>query len=143
MAVGPNHITKPCCLDCLKDFSREEDVFLCPNCNLPVCEEMCAYGEEHSKECEVFASLDEKIHIVDMSEPHSVYWSVTTLRALKLRESDPGMYSIIERMMSHMEAHARNQNHQVIRNNQEIISKKRKELHKDLNNMTAYRFDSK
>ena len=104
---------------------------------------MCAYGEEHSKECEVFASLDEKIHIVDMSEPHSVYWSVTTLRALKLRESDPGMYSIIERMMSHMEAHARNQNHQVIRNNQEIISKKRKELHKDLNNMTAYRFDSK
>ena len=114
MAVGPNHVTLPCCLDCLKD-SPTEDVFLCPNCNLPVCEEMCAYGEEHSKECEVFASLDEKIHIEDMSEPHSVYWSVSTLRALKLRESNPSTFSIIERKMSHMEAHARNQNHQVMK----------------------------
>lgn len=107
LAVGPNHITLPCCLDCLKE--SPEGGFQCPNCNLPVCEEMCAYGEEHTKECQIFANLEDKIQVEDFSQPHSVYWCITSLRVMRLRDEDPKKYDIIERMMSHKEAHAKNE----------------------------------
>ena len=73
--------------------------YLCPKCNLPMCEEMCAYGEEHAKECQIFEKLDPKLSIEDFSKSNSLYWCITALRALTLRESDPHKYDIIKRMM--------------------------------------------
>ena len=36
--------------------------YTCPNCGFPMCEEMCAFGEDHAaKECAVFARIKEKI----------------------------------------------------------------------------------
>ena len=64
---------------------------------------MCAFGEEHSKECQVFSSLEDKISVEDFTRPHKVYWSITTLRLLWLRQEQPDRYAIIERMMSHTE----------------------------------------
>ena len=64
-----------------------------------MCEEMCAYGEEHSKECQIFEKLDPKLAIDDFSKSSSLYWCITALRALTLRESDPQKYDIIKRMM--------------------------------------------
>ena len=105
MAIGPNHITLPCCLNCLKE--SKPNGFLCPKCNLPVCDEMCAFGEEHTKECCIFSNLEKKIHIDDFTKPNPIYWSITTLRVLKMRKDDPKKYGIIERMMSHMDERAR------------------------------------
>ena len=46
----------------LVQTSQVDGGYVCPECNLPVCEEICAYGEEHgAKECKIFAALDEKI----------------------------------------------------------------------------------
>ena len=68
---------------------------------------MCAFGEEHTKECCIFSNLEKKIRIDDFTKPNSVYWSITTLRVLKMRKDDPKKYGIIERMMSHMDERAR------------------------------------
>lgn len=105
LAVGPNHTALPCCLDCMKLASPGG--YACPKCNLPVCEEMCAFGEEHTKECSIFAGLADKIKIEDYGIPHNVYWSITILRVLHLRDSDPERFAMVQRMMDHNEEHAK------------------------------------
>lgn len=81
------------------------DGYVCSQCNLPVCEEMCEKGEEHSKECKVLSRAAVKVE--DMSQPHKVYWCITTLRLLRYRHQDPDRYAIVERMMDHNEEHSK------------------------------------
>ena len=49
--VGPNHDTYPVCMECLLPVDGS---FLCPECNLPLCNEAC-YEKRgyHSAECEL------------------------------------------------------------------------------------------
>ena len=87
LAMGPNHTALPCCLDCMRSLGS--DCYTCPKCGLPVCEEMCAYGEEHSKECEIFSAVEPKLKVEDFSVPSPIYWCITVTRILILRDSDP------------------------------------------------------
>ena len=68
---------------------------------MPVCEEMCALGEEHTKECDILSRIKDKKIIEDFKEPAKIYWTITTLRCLHWREADPSKYAIIQRMMDH------------------------------------------
>ena len=49
--VGPNHDTYPVCMECLLPVDGS---FLCPECNLPLCNEAC-YEKRgyHNAECEL------------------------------------------------------------------------------------------
>ena len=67
LAMGPSHQALPCCPDCMKPLSPGG--YLCPLCNMPVCEEMCAMGEEHAKECCVLQQLEEKLDIEHFDRP--------------------------------------------------------------------------
>ncbi len=102
LALGPSHDARPCCMDCMKPLNVK-DSYLCPKCNLPVCEEMCSLGEEHSKECSILAGcgLDGR----DLASLTSIYWSLGSLRLLRWRDEEPAKYDIIERMMDHNEEH--------------------------------------
>ena len=71
-----------------------------------VCEEMCAYGEEHQKECQIFSKVEPQLKVEDFSTPSPIYWCITAIRLLVLRESDPIKYGIVTRMMDHNEEHA-------------------------------------
>ena len=71
-----------------------------------VCEEMCAYGEEHQKECQIFSKVEPRLKVEDFSTPSPIYWCITAIRLLVLRESDPIKYGIVTRMMDHNEEHA-------------------------------------
>ena len=73
---------------------------------IPVCEEMCAYGEEHQKECQIFSKVEPQLKVEDFSTPSPIYWCITAIRLLVLRESDPIKYGIVTRMMDHNEEHA-------------------------------------
>ena len=43
--------------------------YLCPECNFPLCGEMCAYGGEHAdRECKVFSGVEPKIEIKDFTK---------------------------------------------------------------------------
>ena len=43
--------------------------YLCPECNFPLCGEMCAYGGEHAdRECKVFSRVEPKIEIKDFTK---------------------------------------------------------------------------
>lgn len=105
LAFGPNHTALPCCLDCMKSLGKE-DTYVCPECGLPVCEEMCAYGEEHQKECQIFSKVEPRLKVEDFSTPSPIYWCITAIRLLVLRETDPIKYGIVTRMMDHNEEHA-------------------------------------
>ena len=70
-----------------------------------MCEEMCAFGEEHSKECQIFSKLPEKLTIEDYSSSHNLYWCITVIRVLSLRDTDPKRYAIVDRMMDHNHEH--------------------------------------
>ena len=74
--------------------------------SIPVCEEMCAYGEEHQKECQIFSKVEPQLKVEDFSTPSPIYWCITAIRLLVLRESDPIKYGIVTRMMDHNEEHA-------------------------------------
>ena len=85
-ALGPAHDSLPSCLNCFK-VANPEDGYLCPKCHLPVCDEMCAEGEEHAKECAILAALQTQDHLVkDYSRPSETYWCKSTLRLLRLRK---------------------------------------------------------
>ena len=84
LALGPAHDSLPSCLNCLK--LSPPDGYLCPKCGLPVCDEMCAEGEEHSKECVILQKLDRQEHVEDYTSPAPIYWCIATLRLLRLRK---------------------------------------------------------
>lgn len=85
LALGPAHDSLPSCLNCLK--LSAPDGFLCPKCGLPVCDEMCAEGEEHSKECCILQKLDpQERRVQDYTKPSPIYWCIATLRLLRLRK---------------------------------------------------------
>ena len=91
---------------CALDDFQVDGSYLCPKCGFPMCEEMCAYGEDHSSlECPVFAAMDEPVAIDDFDEAHPVYWNITVLRALLLKEREPDKYGVVKRMMDHNEMH--------------------------------------
>ena len=47
--------------------------YLCPECNFPLCGEMCAYGGEHAdRECKVFSRVEPKIEIKDFTKEEKV-----------------------------------------------------------------------
>ena len=67
------------------ESSQVDGSYLCPKCNFPMCEEMCAFGEEHSdKECAVFAALDDKINVDDFEDTNPIYWNVAVVRGTGL-----------------------------------------------------------
>eukprot|EP00096_Caligus_rogercresseyi_P012657 TRINITY_DN5373_c0_g1_i1.p1 TRINITY_DN5373_c0_g1~~TRINITY_DN5373_c0_g1_i1.p1 ORF type:complete len:578 (-),score=111.95 TRINITY_DN5373_c0_g1_i1:77-1810(-) len=102
LAYGPNHSSLPTCMECMR---RVEEPFLCLRCNLPLCDEMCGFGEEHAKECSVFSKIKPKLSVKSMNARDPIYWSITTVRALTLKKTDPERYSIIKRMMDHNPEH--------------------------------------
>ena len=76
LLTGPSHAAVPSCLDCMR---KVDGSYLCPECNFPLCGEMCAYGGEHAdRECKVFSRVEPKIEIKDFTkgererERHSV-----------------------------------------------------------------------
>ena len=53
-AYGPNHDSPPVCLECL---SRVDGSYLCPDCQLPLCGQLCYEkkgGHHATAECQVF-----------------------------------------------------------------------------------------
>ncbi len=46
--VGPYAKTVPGCLQC---FKKVDESFLCPGCNFPMCDAVCANGVLHKDEC--------------------------------------------------------------------------------------------
>ena len=105
MLMGPNHTAAPSCLDCMR---KVDGSYLCPECNFPLCGEMCAYGEEHaSRECKVFATVEPKIEIKDFARADPIYWNVTVVRGLLMKEAEPDKWAVLERMMDHNEERRR------------------------------------
>ena len=52
-AFGPDHDTVPVCLECLK---RVDGSYLCPDCDLPLCDEACyEKRDQHKVECQILS----------------------------------------------------------------------------------------
>jgi sugar (pentulose or hexulose) kinase len=51
------------------------------------------------QECAVFQKLDPKLSIENLGTSNSIYWCITALRLLHLKDRDPQKYDIVKRMM--------------------------------------------
>ncbi|XP_059094035.1 uncharacterized protein LOC131889058 isoform X1 [Tigriopus californicus] len=103
LAMGPNHHSKPSCLECMR---KVDGSYLCPKCQFPMCEEMCSLGEDHSgNECEIFTGIADKILLSDYEQANPKYWNITVLRLLLNKLKDPRKYDIILRMEDHLSEH--------------------------------------
>ena len=69
-ALGPSHDSLPSCLNCFK--LSAPDGYLCPKCQMPVCDEMCSEGETVIQ----FATIKVLSYIYAVSS--SVYWKFNT-----------------------------------------------------------------
>jgi len=99
IASGPNHtLVENHCLNCLK---KMENNYRCSKCAWPVCDEECEIGENHSIECATLAEHKDEIDVELLLEKSVLYWPISALRILLLSKSNPGTWSIIQRMMSH------------------------------------------
>ena len=47
--TGPYTPTSPLCLACYTPVDMASDPFLCPDCNLPMCNQQCAASEVHQQ----------------------------------------------------------------------------------------------
>ena len=98
--LGPNQKTAPACLECLQPVNGE---YLCPECSLPLCGSNCTNGRNHLPECHVFSqklptNFKFRINFEDKkwennNSPSSEYSCITPLRALKLKNNNPEMWS--------------------------------------------------
>lgn len=108
LAMGPNHQSKPSCLECMR---KVDGSYLCPKCQFPMCEEMCSLGEDHSgNECEIFSRIADKILLSDYEQASPKYWNITVLRVLLNKLKDPRKYDIILRMEDHLSEHKKEDN---------------------------------
>ena len=59
-----------------------EDAYLCPECDLPLCDEKCAAGVHRELECPVLARNKGKVRIKDMDGAtlHPFYQCIAPLR---------------------------------------------------------------
>ena len=79
VAWGPNHDSPPLCLSCLSPVTGD---FVCPDCGLPLCDEICARGEHSRWECRIFRERKLVVNITDFTGSYSpFYQSVTALRS--------------------------------------------------------------
>ena len=79
VAWGPNHDSPPLCLSCLSPVTGE---FVCPDCGLPLCDEICARGEHSRWECRIFRERKLVVNITDFTGSYSpFYQSITALRS--------------------------------------------------------------
>nr|XP_040573959.1 uncharacterized protein LOC121122947 [Lepeophtheirus salmonis] len=109
---GPNHDTKPVCLECLKPLN-EEDHADCPNgCGYPLCNNQdCWNGPNHNIECEIFRNLKTNFkmkvkfnRIDNMGKELKLapeYGCITPLRLAASKYKDKKLWSLLQSLMDH------------------------------------------
>ncbi|XP_015513089.2 SET domain-containing protein SmydA-8-like [Neodiprion lecontei] len=103
LVEGPPLETGPVCLGCYAVLTPKSAV-PCGKCGWP----LCGLCRDHGPECEFTVKYkDEKVSITDFVFPHPTYRCITTIRALHLREADPGLYEKFLNLEDHAEEQER------------------------------------
>ena len=101
IAVGPQNMTSPVCLECGKEVDGS---YLCGLCNMPMCDDKCQVGSTHYMECQIFRTLKDKIKINDFKDKESpIYQCITPLRLLMKKNTHPKWYRRLVFLMDHKE----------------------------------------
>ena len=85
VAVGPVHSTLPVCLECYQFVNLDYE---CEGCGFPMCDQLCAGGETHAQECQVFRAAGAKVKIIRADQEMVEYQVIMVLRLLLGSEAD-------------------------------------------------------
>ena len=98
--LGPNYKSEPVCLQCLRQVQGN---YRCPACRFPMCDEDCARGERHSRECDLLATNTTRAEEIKQETLNIAYSHVTILRMLLLMEENDDKWSRTNQLMDHLE----------------------------------------
>ncbi|KAJ9593991.1 hypothetical protein L9F63_014586, partial [Diploptera punctata] len=103
LIAGPSQITPPVCLGCYK-LLNEQSARSCQDCGWPVCSEECARSQAHRPECDITKfKKGSKVSVRNFLQDHPMYQSVTVLRYLYQRNSNPMLWDKLQTLESHCE----------------------------------------
>jgi len=101
--LGPRQLSPVCCLGCCRPL-RYADITWCPECSLPLCSLSCPGREDiHRPECELLSRARDMLALNSERDVQQVYYFLTILRALWLRDAKPAQWFAINRLMSNLE----------------------------------------
>lgn len=102
VAVGPLHVTDPMCLEC---HTRVGPEYFC-ECGFPMCDSLCAQGENHRNECKIYREAGVRVQIKDWDEDVGEYKAIMVLRLLCL---DAASLTRVELLCDHVESLTENE----------------------------------
>ena len=98
--LGPNYKSEPVCLECLRQVPGH---YRCPACRFPMCDEVCARGERHSRECHLLATHTARAEDIKHDTLNIAYSHVTILRMLLLMTENDDKWARTNQLMDHLE----------------------------------------
>jgi len=98
--VGPFDDARPQCVEC---YAEWEGGYSCEHCNLPLCGPGCADGPTHRPECEVLRHAEPGLAVSGSEDHHPVYSAIAPLRMLAVRRDQPQVWSMVDRLMDHLD----------------------------------------
>ncbi|KAK7070870.1 hypothetical protein SK128_003136 [Halocaridina rubra] len=110
LLVGPKQVTIPICLGC---FTPVDGSYSCTLCGWPLCSPECEKIVLHYPECQLSRNRPVKVQVNKFMQVNQMYECITPLRCLWLKENDPGKWTTLNQMESHLERRVNTDVHEV------------------------------
>ena len=102
VAWGPRQVSGVCCVACCCPLPYTAIVW-CQACSLPLCSHSCPLAALHSPECQLMSHAREMLILNSDKDVQQVYYFLTVLRCLWLRDNLPHQWAAVLKLVSNLE----------------------------------------
>ena len=95
-------MSQVCCVACCCPLLYTEIVW-CQACSLPLCSPTCPLSALHSPECQLLSHAREMLILNSDKDVQQVYYFLTVLRCLWLRDNLPHQWAAVLKLVSNLE----------------------------------------
>ena len=99
---GPKQLSSVCCVACCLPLLYS-DIVWCSSCSLPLCSQACPSLSSHMPECQLMSHARDMLILNSEKDVQQVYYFLTVLRCLWLRDNLPCQWATVLKLVSNLE----------------------------------------
>ena len=99
---GPKQLSPVCCVACCRPLLFCSIVW-CSSCSLPLCSQTCPLAVLHLPECQMMSHARDLLILNSDKDVQQVYYFLTVLRCLWLRDNLPNQWAAVLKLVSNLE----------------------------------------
>ena len=102
VAWGPRQLSPVCCVACCAPLLYT-NISWCQRCSLPLCSQTCSRWSQHQPECDLLSHARDMIILNSDKDVQQVYYFLTILRCLWLRDNNQQQWEAVNKLVSNLE----------------------------------------